>query len=45
LSIRLGIAPQQLLDLDPIMLQALLKGLKDEQKEIKDASNRTSRQR
>jgi len=42
LSIRLEIAPQQLLELDPIMLQALLQGLKDEQKEISDA-NRSKR--
>jgi hypothetical protein len=36
----LGIAPQQLLELDQAMLQALLQGLKDEAKEIQDASKR-----
>jgi hypothetical protein len=35
----LGIAPQQLLDLDKTMLDALLQGLRDEAKEIKDASS------
>jgi hypothetical protein len=39
LSIRLGIAPQHLLELDKVMLDALLQGLSDEAKEIKDASN------
>jgi hypothetical protein len=39
----LGIAPQQLLELDPVMLQALLQGLKDEAKEIQDASKRKGR--
>jgi hypothetical protein len=41
----LGIAPQQLLDLDPIMLQALLYGLKDEAKEISDANRSKGRNR
>jgi hypothetical protein len=35
----LGIAPQQLIDLDKNMLDALLQGLKDEAKETSDASN------
>jgi hypothetical protein len=39
----LGIAPQQLLDLDKTMLEALLQGLKDEAKEISDASKRKGR--
>jgi hypothetical protein len=39
----LGIAPQQLLDLDKAMLDALVQGLKDEAKESKDASNRQRR--
>jgi len=34
----LGIAPQQLLDLDKAMLEALVQGLKDEAKEAKDAN-------
>jgi len=42
LSIRLGIAPQHLLELDKTMLDALVQGLKDEAKEIKDA-NRSKR--
>jgi hypothetical protein len=33
----LGIAPQQLLDLDKTMLDALVQGLKDEAKEVSDA--------
>jgi hypothetical protein len=37
------IAPQHLLELDQVMLDALLQGLKDEAKEIKDASNRKGR--
>jgi hypothetical protein len=41
----LGIAPQQLLDLDKVMLEALLQGLKDEAKEVSDASNRQRRGR
>jgi hypothetical protein len=43
LSIRLGISPQQLLDLDKNMLDALLQGLKDEAKEVSDASKRKGR--
>jgi hypothetical protein len=39
----LGIAPQHLLDLDKTMLDALVQGLKDEAKEINDASNRKGR--
>jgi hypothetical protein len=39
----LGLAPQQIIDLDPIMLEALLQGLKDEAKEINDASKRKGR--
>jgi hypothetical protein len=38
LSIRLGVAPQALLELDKIMLDALVQGLKDEAKENSDAS-------
>jgi len=41
----LGIAPQQLLDLDKIMLDALVQGLKDEAKEVSDASKRQGRGR
>jgi hypothetical protein len=41
----LGIAPQQLLDLDTNMLNALLQGLKDEAKEVSDASKRKGRNR
>jgi hypothetical protein len=41
----LGIAPQQLLDLDKNMLDALLQGLKDEAKEVSDASKRQGRNR
>jgi hypothetical protein len=44
LSIRLGIAPQHLLELDKVMLDALLQGLTDEAKEIRDA-NATKRRR
>jgi len=44
LSIRLGIAPQHLLELDKVMLDALLQGLTDEAKEIRDAST-TKRRR
>jgi hypothetical protein len=39
----LGIAPQQLLELDKTMLDALLQGLQDEAKEISDASKRKGR--
>jgi hypothetical protein len=39
----LGIAPQHLLDLDKTMLDALVQGLKDEAKEINDASKRKGR--
>jgi hypothetical protein len=39
----LGIAPQALLDLDKTMLDALVQGLKDEAKEVNDASNRKGR--
>jgi hypothetical protein len=39
----LGIAPQQLLDLDKVMLDALVQGLKDEAKESQDASKRKGR--
>jgi hypothetical protein len=39
----LGIAPQQLLDLDKNMLDALVQGLKDEAKEVRDASKRKRR--
>jgi len=41
----LGIAPQQLLDLDQTMLEALLQGLKDEAKEISDANRSRGRGR
>jgi hypothetical protein len=41
----LGIAPQHLLELDKIMLDALVKGLKDEAKESADASKRQGRSR
>jgi hypothetical protein len=41
---RLGISPQQLLELDKTMLDALVQGLKDEAKEVSDA-NRTARKR
>jgi hypothetical protein len=39
----LGIAPQHLLDLDKNMLDALVQGLKDEAKEVSDASKRKGR--
>jgi hypothetical protein len=39
----LGIAPQQLLELDKTMFDALLQGLKDEAKEVSDASKRKGR--
>jgi hypothetical protein len=39
----LGIAPQQLLDLDKTMLDALVQGLKDEAKEVSDASKNRRR--
>jgi hypothetical protein len=39
----LGIAPQQLLDLDKNMLDALVQGLKDEAKEVSDAGKRKGR--
>jgi hypothetical protein len=41
----LGIAPQQLLDLDKTMLEALVQGLNDEAKEVSDASKRKGRYR
>jgi hypothetical protein len=41
----LGIAPQQLLELDKNMLDALVQGLKDEAKEVSDASNSKRRGR
>jgi hypothetical protein len=41
----LGIAPQHLLELDKTMLEALVQGLKDEAKEIKDASRGKGRHR
>jgi hypothetical protein len=41
----LGISPQQLLDLDKTMLDALVQGLKDEAKEVSDASKRKGRHR
>jgi hypothetical protein len=41
----LGLAPQQLLDLDKNMLDALVQGLKDEAKEVSDASKRKGRGR
>jgi hypothetical protein len=41
----LGIAPQQLLELDKTMLDALLEGLKDEAKEIENASRSQRRNR
>jgi hypothetical protein len=41
----LGIAPQQLIDLDKTMLDALVQGLKDEAKEVSDASKRQGRGR
>jgi hypothetical protein len=40
----MGVAPQALLELDKTMLDALVQGLKDEAKEISDAS-RTKRRR
>jgi hypothetical protein len=39
----LGIAPQQLLELDKTMLDALLQGLRDEAKEVSDASKNRRR--
>jgi len=41
---RLGIAPQQLLEIDRTMLNALFEALKDEAKETSDA-NRSKRRR
>jgi hypothetical protein len=41
----LGIAPQQLLDLDKTMLDALVQGLKDEAKEVSDANRGKGRNR
>jgi hypothetical protein len=41
----LGIAPQQLLDLDKTMLDALVQGLKDEAKEVSDANGSKRRGR
>jgi hypothetical protein len=41
----LGIAPQQLLDLDKTMLDALVQGLKDEAKEVSDASKGRDKRR
>jgi hypothetical protein len=43
LSIRLHIPPQQLLELDKVMLDALLQGLTDEAKEIRDANKNRRR--
>jgi len=45
LSIRLHIPPQQLLDLDKTMLDALMQGLKDEAKEVSDANRSRGRRR
>lgn len=39
----MGVAPQALLELDKTMLDALMQGLKDEAKEIDDASKRKGR--
>jgi hypothetical protein len=41
----LGIAPQQLLELDKTMLDALVQGLKDEAKEVSDANRNKGRGR
>jgi hypothetical protein len=43
LSVRLGIAPQQLLELDEVMLKNLIKVLQEDAKEIANASNRQRR--
>jgi len=40
-----GIAPQQLLELDKTMLDALVQGLKDEAKEVSDAHRGSRRGR
>ena len=39
LSVRLGIAPQAILELDEVMLKSLIKVLQDDAKEMKNASN------
>jgi len=41
----LGIAPQQLLELDKNMLDALVQGLKDEAKEVSDDSKGRNKRR
>jgi hypothetical protein len=43
LSIETGIAPQHLIELDSAMFKAMLDGLTDRAKEIKDASKRKGR--
>jgi hypothetical protein len=45
LSVRLGIAPQQLLELDEVMLKNLIKVLQDEAKEIANANRSKGRHR
>jgi hypothetical protein len=41
--VRLGISPQQILELDEVMVKNLIKVLQDDAKEVKDAASRTKR--
>jgi hypothetical protein len=43
LSVRLGISPTQLLELDEVMLKNLITVLKDDAKEIANANRRVKR--
>jgi len=43
--VRLGVAPQHLLELDEAMLKNLIKVLQDEAKEIRDANRSRGRAR
>jgi len=43
LSVELGIAPSEFIDMDPEMLRAIVQVLQDRAKEIKNASKRNRR--
>jgi hypothetical protein len=43
LSVRLGIAPQAILELDEVMLRSLIKVLQDDAKEVERGKNRAKR--
>jgi len=43
--VRIGVAPQQLLELDDVMLKNLIKVLQDDAKEMRDANRSRGRTR